>query len=203
LISFREAGTLILLPLPQNIPTGTVTASFSLAVHELNELQASSSYLKLAQIRSDFGDCVYLVATAEPQVSSSALDKPVPWQLIHRHYSLPGDYSDDSSLESSTLMKDITWHNVEQILSDLVPSFKLWRDCAHLGTVYAHQPISFNIIDTALNLCNNLPFEKRISEAFQRSLFHELLLQYLGHDAVEQTVLDQLQPRLAAQTVTV
>jgi hypothetical protein len=61
--------------------------------------------------------------------------------------------------------------------------------------------VSYNVIDTALNLCNQLPFEKRIVEHFQHSLLHELLLQYLSHTAVEQTVLDQLEPQLAIEAV--
>ncbi len=57
-----------------------------------------------------------------------------------------------------------------------------------------------NLVDTALNYCNGLPFEKRITSYFRQSLWHELLLKYLDHDEVEQSVMDTLQPELAKET---
>jgi hypothetical protein len=54
-----------------------------------------------------------------------------------------------------------------------------------------------NVVDTALNYCNAVPFEKRIAHYFRQSLWHELLLQYLPHNAVERTIMGTLQPELA------
>jgi hypothetical protein len=64
---------------------------------------------------------------------------------------------------------------------------------------HLHKPVSCNIVDVALNVCNNVPFEKRLVHNFQHSLWHELLLRYLHHDAIEQTVLHELQPVLASE----
>ncbi len=201
LMSFRELGALILLPLPKAVPSGTVTASLSLALHELNELSASSTYLKLSQVRPDFGEHVYIVATEEPHVSSGTLDRTVPWQLIQRYYARFSERIQDAAFEPHVLPEDMTWRSVERYLSSLAPSFSVWHDTAHVGLLQNHEVVSFNIVDAALNVCNNLPFEKRIAESFRQSLLHELLLQYLSHDAVEQTVLDQLEPQLAVEAV--
>jgi len=45
-------------------PAGAVTASLLLALHALNEVRAASAYLKLCQVRADFGTIVQTIATA-------------------------------------------------------------------------------------------------------------------------------------------
>jgi hypothetical protein len=61
--------------------------------------------------------------------------------------------------------------------------------------------VSLNLVDAAVNFCNQLPFEQRVVHYFQRSLGHELLLRYLQHETVEQTVTDELQPEPVQETV--
>lgn len=197
LLCFKECGALIFLPLPQDMPAGAVTASFSLALHELNEIRASSSFLKLAQVRADFGNMVKTVASDEPRLSSQLLDQPVPWHLIQRYYSRLGDRFRAEVFEPHLEPADMAWQAVEDALASIEPSFKFWQQTAHLGLLHDSQPVSLNLVDSALNLCNKLPFEQRVAHYFQRSLWHELLLRYLRHQPVEQTVLAELQPRLA------
>jgi hypothetical protein len=65
----------------------------------------------------------------------------------------------------------------------------------------SHGPVSMNVIDAALNACNNVPYEERFTHYFRRSVWHELLLRYLHPAAIEQAVLGQLQPQLAEEVV--
>ena len=197
LISFRELGTIILLPLPKDIPNGVVTTSMSLALHELNEIKASSSFLKICQVRPDFGDTVRAVVNEELSLSSDLIDQPVPWHLIQRYYSRLGQEFKEELFGPHIRQEDMSWRSVEEALINIEPSLKFWLNSDHLGLLHDHQPVSLNIVDVALNLCNNLPFEKRLTKAFQKSLWHELLLQYLKHDTVENTVLKQLEPQTA------
>lgn len=199
--SFRELGTIVVLPLPMHAPRGSVTASMTLALHECNAIAATSTYLKLSQVRSDFGQHVYQVATTEPHVEAAVLQRAVPWQLIQRYYAHFSDRFKEAMFEPHILAEDMSWRSVEHALSGLVPDFKKWENTSHLGLLHNRQIVSMNVLDVAVNTCNSLPFEKRIYQAFQQSLFHELLLQYLSHDAVEQTVVNQLDPQLALETV--
>lgn len=205
LLSFKELGTLILLPFADTMPAGSATVSLALALHELNEIRASSTFLKLGQVRKDFGHLVQMVATDEPRLSSELLDQPVPWHLIQRFYArLTGQFRSEifePHIESS----DMSWQAVEEVLSQIEPSFSFWHDSAHLALMDGQHadPVSLNVIDAALNYCNQLNFEQRLSHFFRRSLWHELLLQYLRHDTVEQTVLAELQPALAEESIEV
>jgi len=202
ILSFRELGALVFLPLPANAPAGSTTASLALALHELNEIRVGSTFLKLCQVRPDFGSLVQTVAADEPNLNSQMLDQPVPWHLIQRYYAQMTGHGREEAFEPHLRLEDMVWHPIEQTLSAMEPSFDFWREGAHLGLLYDRQPVSLNVVDAALNYCNQLPFERRAVHYFQRSLWHELLLRYLRRESVEQTVTSQLQPQLAEEFAT-
>lgn len=201
LLSFKEIGALVFLPLPREIPAGTVTASLTLALHELNEIRASSTFLQLCQVRKGFGSIVQTVVNDEPRLSSELLDQPVPWNLIQRFYSETQKHLKSEVFEPHIQLEDIAWHPIEKTLSAIDPDLDFWHQSAHLGLLKDKRPVSLNIVDAALNYCNQLPFEQRIVHYFQRSLWHELLLRYLHPDSVEKLINNELQPELAAETL--
>jgi hypothetical protein len=203
LLCFKELGAIVFLPLPADAPAGTTTASLSLALHELNQIRASSTFLKLCQVRADFGKIVQTVAANEPNLSSQLLDQDVPWHLIHRYYAKLVDHEQTITFEPHLETEDLTWHSIEKTLRAIEPKLAFWHHSAHLALLDGDRPVSLNIIDAALNYCNQLPFEQRLTHYFQHSLWHELLLRYLRPDTVEQAVLHELQPQLAEETVTV
>ena len=203
LISFKELGSIIFLPLPQQAPSGAVTVSFSLALHELNEIRAASSFLKLCQVKPDFGQKVNDIALSEPQLSSELLDETVPWHLIQRFYGKLKHLFREDIFEPHLQLDDMNWYSVEKTLSSIEPSFRFWQQSSHLGILDDKKPVSLNLVDVALNYCNRLPFERRVVHYFQRSLWHELLLRYLHHEPVERSVLAELQPQLVPETVEV
>ncbi len=201
ILSFKELGALVLLPFPDNVPGGATTASLALALHELNEIRAGSTFLKLNQVRADFGAVVQAVAAGEPQLSSQILDEPMPWNLIQRYYARLSHHFREAVFEPHIQMEDLAWHPIEKTMTAIEPSMAFWQHSSHLGLLDHTKPVSLNIIDTALNYCNQLPFERRVVQYFQRSLWHELLLRYLQHESVEQSVLTELQPALAYETI--
>jgi hypothetical protein len=201
IISFKELGTIVLLPLPADLPSGVVTASLCFSLHELNEIRACSTYLKLNQVKTDFGEIVAKIVTNEPHLSSHLLDRPVPWNIIQRYYSRLSDRFREDVFEPYVRLEDMVWHPIENALSDIEPELAFWKDTSHLGLVYKNKPVSFNVIDGALNLCNSLPFEKRVAHFFQYSLWRELLIRYLSHIPVERSIMSELQPQLVEESV--
>jgi len=202
-LSLKELGALVILPFSTDVPAGAVTVSLTLALHELNEIRAAATFLKLSQVRPDFGNLVQSVAGDEPQLTSSLLDQPISWSLIQKYYARLTHRLYDAVFEPHMQLDDMTWQPVEAALAQIEPSLAFWQHSSHLGIIHHQRPVSLNIMDAALNYCNQLPFEHRITHYFQRSLWHELLLRYLQHETVEQTIAAQLQPGLAAETVTV
>lgn len=201
-LSFRELGAVVLLPFNKEVPAGAVTASLSLALHELNEIRASSTFLKLSQVRPDFGSTVQIIASQETTLNSSVLDQAVPWNIVQRYYAQLNHQFNESLFEPHIQLEDMVWHPIESTLKQLEPSFAFWERGSHLGVLHEHEAVSFNVLDAALNYCNRLPFERRVSSYFRKSLWHELMLRYLQPASVEQSILQELQPQLAYQPAT-
>lgn len=200
ILGFRELGALVLLPLPHDTPAGAVTASLALALGELNRIRAGGTFLKLCQVRPDFGDLVCTVAGGEPQLSIKPLEKPEPWQLVQRYYSKLAEQFRETVFEPHIRLEDMVWQPIEQGMSMIDPDFEFWKDSAYLGMLHDdHRPVSLNVIDAALNCCNGLSFEQRVNHYFRRSLWYELLLRYLDSAAVEQSVMSVLQPDTALE----
>jgi hypothetical protein len=82
-------------------------------------------------------------------------------------------------------------------MAKIEPSLKFWLGSAYLGVVHEGKAVSLNILDTALNACNGRAFEQRLTINFQDSLWHELQIRYLQPKTVEQTIMNELQPKLA------
>ncbi|HYH36075.1 MAG TPA: hypothetical protein VD706_01080 [Candidatus Saccharimonadales bacterium] len=201
-LSFKEAGALVLLPIPEDAPDGAVTATLTLALHELNRIRAASTFLKLCQVRPDFGTIVKTVAREEPELGVKLLEQPLSWSLIQRYYARLTEQFREELFEPHIRLEDMGWRPVEHTLSAIEPNLAFWKNSAHLGVLHHRRPVSLNIVDVALNYCNKLPFEQRITHYFKQSLWHELLLQYVPHETVEQTVMTALQPKLAKETVS-
>jgi hypothetical protein len=198
-LGFKELGAIVLLPLPAEQPPTITTATLILALQSMNEIRAATTFLKLCQVKPNFGSIVQTVVTDEPELSAELLDRPVSWQLIQRYYARFKDAFKSEVFEPHIQSEDLTWHSIELVLEHLEPSLAFWRGTQHLSLLHDHEPVSFNIIDVALACCNQLPYKNRIVHYSQLSLWHELLLKYIGHESVEQTVLSQLQSQLVAE----
>ncbi len=200
--NFPEIGAVVLLPLPKVVPAGVTTASLALAVHALSSMRASNTYLKLSLVRPDFGSVVQAVAAGQPQLQASVLDKNVPWQIVQHYYSRMQHMFREELFEPHIALDDMVWPSVERAMSQIEPALSFWHDSAALGLVFDHSPLSMNIVDAALNLCNQLPFERRLAHYFQQSLWHEVALRYLKHETIETSVLTRLQPQFEFAAVS-
>lgn len=205
ILSLKEAGTLVLLPLPSEVPQGAVTASLGLALHELNRIRAAGTFLQLCQVRPDFGSLVRDAAVDEPRLSVRLLDQPVSWQLFQRYYARAAGKFREEVFGPHIRLEDMAWHPIEEALGLIDPGFDFWKDSSHLGVMHGHRPVSLNMLDAALNYCNRIPFERRVTHYFQQSLRHELMLRYMDHDTVERSVMSALQseaiPEMAEEAV--
>ena len=203
LICLKELGALIFLPLPRDVPRGSTMASLCLALHQLNEIRAASTFLKLCQVRPDFGDVVQSVAAGdEPHLESPLLDQVTPWRLIQNYYSGLARRIGEEVAEPHLQLEDIAWHSIEESLSSIEPRLDFWHNSSYLGLLHSDGPVSMNVLDTALSVCNRLPFERRLSDYFQHTLKHELMLRYLQPETARQAIAAQVQPQFAEEMAT-
>lgn len=198
-----ELGAMVLLGLPSEQPPAVITTTLLFGIHTINELQAASTFLKLSQVRSDFGQQVLLVATGEPAVSAQVFGRDVPWHVVQRYYARFADRFKAELFEPHIQVEDLTWHSIEKILRYIDPQIDFWQHTTHLSLLHDHQPVSMNIMDVALNCCNRKQFGERFVHYFRSNLWQELMIRYLKHENVERLVLDKLESELVSEPVMI
>jgi hypothetical protein len=199
-LSFKELGTVVLLPLPSERPAGAALTSMLLALQAMNEIRSAGTYLKLSQVRPHFGAILQSVIRDEPQLNAGVFEEPVSWQIIQRYYGRFTDRFRAELFEPHVQPEDLTWHSIEKVLGYIDERLDFWRQTTHLGLLHEHQVVSMNIIDVALNYVNKLPFEQRVVSYCRESLWHELVIRYLKHENVEESVLGGLRSELVTET---
>lgn len=195
-VALKEAGAVVLLPFPGEQPPLATTASLVLALHALNEVRAAGTYLKLCQVKANFGSVVQATVSDEPYLSAQLLDQPVSWQLVQRYCTRSAQALKADVFEPHVQPEDLSWHSVEKALAHIEPSLAFWQHTDALGFLHGHDAVSLNLADVALSVCNHLPYAQRLTHFLRRSLLHELLMRYMQHEAVEQTVTSELAAEL-------
>jgi hypothetical protein len=193
---FKELGALILLPLPNDAPKGSAITSVMLALQAINDITSASSYLQVCQVKSDFGSLVRSVASHEPMLEAQLFEHELPWHLVQRSLGKLASSVQSELFGPHIQASELSWQSLGQSLHALEPSLAFWHGSEHLGRLHEGRAVSMHVLDVALNLCNDVPFERRIVRYFQQSLWHELLLRYLQPQTLEQTLLSVLQPHL-------
>ncbi len=211
IIAFRELGAIILLPMPVTIQAAPLAATL-LTLHAISDIRTSSTYLKLHQVRPDFGAIVASIARQEPITKAELAGSLLSWKLVHRHFAKHPDAYNPDLFEPHVQQEDLHWRAAEDVLAEAHPRFAFWQGAAHFGLLA--QPsgfrehggqqkgeiVSLNLIDAVLNLCNSLPYERRFVRYARDHIWHELMLRYMHQDSIERTVHAQLSTELVGET---
>ena len=191
IMSFKELGAVVLLPLPAKTVDGAALAITLLTLHAINDIRITSAYLKLHQVRPDFGELLTKTARSDPYTQASLLGEKLPWKLIHRYFAQSDSYNADL-FEPHVQPEDLKWEPAEAVLGALHARLEFWGKSAYLALLDQGRPVSLNFTDVVLSFCNKLPYEQRIVHYFRDHLWHELMLRYLHQDNLEQMVHEQL-----------
>lgn len=188
---FQELGAIVVLPVPKDLP-GLVTINLMHALHAANKIVASSTYLKLQQMKPGYGDAVRRVAgQQEPVTDTKLIDWTVPWRIVHEYFSRTGQNQDPSFFGPHISTTDLSWHTPESVLAKLHPTFSFWQDTAYTAQLQERTGVSLNLLDVATSFCNRLPFTAALTNGLEQHLRHELVLRYLNAAHIEQVFNDQ------------
>lgn len=203
ILSFKELGAIVLLPLPARTPELPTLTAAILSLHAANEIFAASTYLRLHQVQPQFGAVVRQVVDGEPILDTSLLDRPISWNMVQHYFDRYKDIIRKDIFEPVVQAEDVVWHNAEQLLSRIEPSMVFWTNTGHLALLDSRGIVSCNLTDQLLTHCNDIPFEQRVLDRFRHALMTELSLRYMTVERVEQAITSKFQKQLAVQTVTV
>ncbi len=192
ILTFKELGAIVILPLEVAVD-GLAITTLLLSLHEMNAIRSFSSFVKLQQVKPEFGTIVQQATLEQPQVAAQLAGQQVTWQTIHRYYARFTQAYHAEVFEPHVQPEDLHWHNAEDILAELAPALAFWRGTQHLSFLDKNgDSVSCNILDAALNYCNKLSFGDRVAHFVRDNLWHELLLQYLNQHNLEEAVQRQL-----------
>jgi hypothetical protein len=211
IIAFRELGAVVLLPMPSVVQAAPLAATL-LTLQAITDIRTSSTYLKLHQVQPDFGSVVAAIARNEPVTKAEIAGSLLPWKLVHRYFSRHPDAYKADLFEPHVHQEDLHWQPAEDILATVLPRFAFWQGAAHLGLLAqdtgrastqknqrAGEIVSLNLIDSVLNFCNMLPYERRFVRYARDHIWHELMLRYMHQDNIEQTIHQQLSNELIGE----
>lgn len=191
IIAFKELGTMVVLPMHDMVDGLTIT-SFLLGLQTMNDIRSYSSYVKLQQVRPDFGKVMMQAAYAEPHIDARLAGQTVRWQTIHRYFAHEADKHQSQLFEPHVQADDLVWTSAESIMARLAPTFIFWQDTQDLALLHDGEPVSCNILDTALNYCNKLSFSDRVVHFVRDNMWHSLMVRYLNQQNLETALESQL-----------
>lgn len=191
IVSFKELGAIVMLPLDAKIDA-LAMISLLFACEEMNAVRAHSSFVKLQQVKPNFGQIMRDVCTGEAYVEARIAGQRVSWKMIQRYYAQHPDAYHEEIFEPHVQPEDLTWIHAENILAEIIPEIGFWQGTQSLGLLHESGLVSCNVMDVALSQCNKLPFASRVVRYVRNHLRHELMLGYLQQENLEQTLRQQL-----------
>lgn len=187
-----EVGTILLLPVHTTHKSGLALATLLFTLHYFNEIRAFSTYCKFHHIRSDFGSLLIEHLMHEKSDHVQLAGQDVHWKVVHRYYGNVDRMSHPEIFEPHVQPEDLTYRKAEAILYHLEPALHFWHDMDYVGLPTSTGPISFSLTDVAMNLVNNLPYEKRVNYHMRDALWNEVYIRYVGQRTFERQILQQL-----------
>lgn len=200
-IAFKELGGLVVLPVNVEIPALAITTVL-LLLEGMNDIRSSGAYLKLQQVRPDFGNLVARIMSDSPIASFRFNSDALSWNIIQHYYNKSPSAAYSSLFEPHLQVEDMELISAENAIIERMPALEFWEGTNNLAHLDDDQPVSFNMADVALSVANNIPFKNRVVQYMRNHVWCDLLARYLKPDDLEHILLEPnsamtLEPALA------
>lgn len=188
----KELGAVLILPIPLKKMSGLTLAGLPLLLHYINEIRLYSSYFKLRQVHPEFGNILVETLIADPGNHAVMAGQKVHWRVVQRHFGRSEARNHPELFEPHVQSEDLEWRKTEEVLYRLEPALHFWHDLDYVGVLDHGKPVSFNLLDMALNNLNGLEYSDRLHAHFRDSLWNEVFMRYMGQETLETAILKQL-----------
>lgn len=198
IVALSELGAVVLLPLEEDL-SGLAITTMLLSIDALNDIRARSSFLKLQQVRPDFGDVLHETMLHEPVTEADLAGQQLPWKVVQWFYGRGQAEYHPEVFEPHVQPEDLRWHDGEAVLADMHPTLEFWQNSQLLALLDNGQPVSMNMLDVSLALCNGLDYPDRVIHHMRANLGRELFARYLHQDNLQTLLLGKLDKQLAPE----
>lgn len=198
ILTVPELGAVVFVPIKQDLP-GLAITSMLLAIHSVNDMRSLGSYLKLQQVRPDYGELFAEAIQNEPMTAAELAGQALPWKMVQWFYGRGHSEYYPEAFEPHVQPEDLSWHEAEGVLAELHPALEFWQGNQLLALVDGQHAVSLNMLDVALSVCNGLSYSQRVVHNMRLNLGRELMGRYLNHENLHALLLGQLDEQLAPE----
>jgi hypothetical protein len=198
MMALPELGAVVLFPMEQDLQ-GLAITMLTLSIQSINDIRALGSYLKLQQVRPDFGQVFTECIEREPIAATELAGEVLPWKIVQWFYGHGHSAYHPEAFQPHVQPEDLAWHEAEDVLAQLHPAMEFWQGGQLLALLDGGQPVSLNLLDVALGVCNGIDYANRIVYHMRTYLGRELLARYLHQDNLQALLLGKLDEQLAPQ----
>lgn len=197
----KELGVIMTMPVARDSQMsgrGITLKALPLLIHYYNEIHLYSTFFKLISVKDDFGPTLVDTLIADTPRVSLMPGRKIHWRVIQRYYGKQPASSHPEIFEPHVQPEDLHWRKAEDVLYDVDPELKFWRDMDYVGLEIEGEIVAFNLMDVALSYANEVRFPERNLYHFREALWNELFMRYLGQRTLEEQILRQLDNELIA-----
>ncbi len=189
----KELGVIVVVPMKAERVKGLTLKTLPLLFHYLNEVKLYSTFFKLkSKSTKHFGETVMETLIADPGKAAQMAGSHVHWRVIQRYFGKLKDESHMEAFEPHVQPEDLHWRRAEELLYQIDPEMKFWKDRDWVGMNFDSRPVTLNFVDVALSYSNDISYEDRYVYHFRESLWNELFSRYMGMANLEHQILRQL-----------
>jgi hypothetical protein len=188
----KEMGVILMLPIKLDSVPGLTITVMSLLFHYLNEIRLYSAFFKMQQVKPNFAEIFINTLIADPASAAVMAGQNIHWRVIQRYFGkLESEYHPEI-FEPHVQPEDLHWRRAYEMLYKIDPELEWWRDLDYVGVMHSGRPVTFNMMDVAVDYSNNSPYAERAIYHFREALWNEVFQRYMGEKVLEQQVLNQL-----------
>lgn len=199
IMSVPELGTVVVLPLHIELQALAITV-FGLCVQALNDIRSANAYLKMHQVRPDFGEVIAGMSDGKWSQVATIQGRKITWQVLHWFYGSAHNRDTHPELFEPHVQPEDMWlAEAESILLKLDPEMKFWQGTHFLGMLDGTRAVSLNILDIALSVCNARHYSRRLIQHMQKALYREVAGRYLAYPKVHHEVSVSLEDKLTPE----
>lgn len=195
----KEMGVIVVTPMHAETMRGLVLKTLPLLFHYMNEVKLYSTFFKLKSKQPHFGKTVVATLVADPGDASQMVGKKIHWRVIQRYL---GKHKEDNismiAFEPHVQPEDLHWRRAEDLLYQLDPELKFWKDRDYVALNYDGFPVAFNLFDVSFGYSNRETYQNRYAYHFRESLWNEIFVRYMGFKNLASQVLEQLDNSMIA-----
>ena len=189
-ISNNEVGSVFVAPVVDASIQGSTVLSLGLLLNAAQTVAINSvPYRKSAFDQGYMSILPELAHNVMPDLVSIHGLRP-SWKIVHE--LMNKGVVGEQSPELEFIVGESSWQSVEMKLATLLPSMDFWVNSHYLGVDTQHKPISFHVMDLALDVATQSSFAEQSTTHFEASLWNELQLRYLQNDVLNHSLSRQL-----------